>query len=85
MLIVMFFRRAAASSGCSSGGSASPIPSTAGVTENDGPVPELLDDPLIDGAEVKKMKEYFSHLFKYSNVSILVALDYQFCFGLIHM
>lgn len=58
---------AAASSGYSSGGSASPIPSTAGVTESDGPAPELLDDPLIDEAEVKKMKEYFSHLFKYSN------------------
>ena len=84
MLIVMFFRRAAASSGCSSGGSASHIPSSVGVTESDGPAPELVDDPLIDDAEVKKMKEYFSHLFKYSNVSILLAPDCPFCFGLIH-
>ena len=78
------FHRAAASSGSSLGGSGSPIASTMGVAEIGGLAPELLDDPLFDDAEVKKMKEYFSHLFKYSNVSILLAPDCPFCFGLIH-
>ena len=33
--------------------------------------PELVDDPLLTDAEVKKMKEYFSGLFKDTNVRIL--------------
>ena len=33
--------------------------------------PELLNDPLLEEAEVKKMKEYFSGLFKDTNVRIL--------------
>jgi len=32
---------------------------------------ELVDDPLLTDAEVKKMKEYFSGLFKDTNVRIL--------------
>ena len=43
-----------------------------GVKEVAGVAPELVNDPLLDDAEVKKMKEYFSHLFKYSNVSTLI-------------
>ena len=64
--------RAAASSGGSSGGGTSPSPSNVGVKEVAGVAPELLNDPLLDDAEVKKMKEYFSHLFKYSNISTLI-------------
>ena len=63
---------AAASSGGSSGGGTSPSPSNVGVKEVARVAPELLNDPLLDDAEVKKMKEYFSHLFKYSNVSTLI-------------
>ena len=68
-----YFCRAAASFGGSSSGGTSSSPSTIGVKGVGKEAPELLNDPLLEEAEVKKMKEYFNHLFKYSNVSALVS------------